>query len=87
MCIFRVKMYIFKLDFYIFSLKIEILSACDELFYIEFEVLCLFFLISRCTKLNEGVPEIERRQTINPSLFLQLPDKHDIIALLVDQLQ
>ena len=38
-------MYIFKLDFYIFSLKIEILSACDELFYIEFEVLCLFPLI------------------------------------------
>ena len=45
MCIFRVKMHIFKLDFYIFSLKIEILSACDELFYIEFEVLCLFPLI------------------------------------------
>ncbi len=43
MCIFRLKIHIFKLDFYIFSLKIENFPTCDELFYIEREVLCLFF--------------------------------------------
>ncbi len=44
MYIFRLKMHIFKLDFYIFSLKIENYPACDELFHIDIEVICLFFL-------------------------------------------